>query len=282
MSVELLQTLSLISYVLAGLMLLVTLALFFYLRVPALWGEVTGRTAKKAIRAMKWKGEDASSVQTPETAKQSPGGTLHTQTTEPDPSPDTNSQPDISTTKERTPLIAPEQKPPLKIPPADHTIKEREARAECSPKIENSPQAAVSLCEPADVHPTNTPLTDVLPTEAALTDILPLNEESNLLRETDLGQTAVLPNADSGLTDLLPGASSHITEGLHHSPVGETTVLHIGSYGDFVIRTTGELPRLDDTTLLDQKQITSPSPSPIVFFEMEKELAFTDSTEIIE
>ena len=59
MSVELLQTLSVIAYLLAAVLFALAVFLFFYLKVPALWGEVSGRTARKAIAAMKWKGEDA-------------------------------------------------------------------------------------------------------------------------------------------------------------------------------------------------------------------------------
>ncbi len=49
MTVELLQTLSLVVYIAAGVLLLVGIALFFLLDVPKLYGDVSGRTAKKAI-----------------------------------------------------------------------------------------------------------------------------------------------------------------------------------------------------------------------------------------
>lgn len=53
MTVELLQTLSLASYVAAAVMLLLGVALFFLFDVPRLYGELSGRTAKKAIEAIR-------------------------------------------------------------------------------------------------------------------------------------------------------------------------------------------------------------------------------------
>ena len=52
MTVELLQTLSLVAYIAAGVLFLVAVALFFLLDVPKLYGDVSGRTAKKAIEAI--------------------------------------------------------------------------------------------------------------------------------------------------------------------------------------------------------------------------------------
>lgn len=49
MTVELLKTLSLVSFILAGVLFLVAVALFFLLGVPRLFGDVTGSTARKAI-----------------------------------------------------------------------------------------------------------------------------------------------------------------------------------------------------------------------------------------
>ena len=174
MSVEVLQTMSLIAYILAGVFFVLALVLFFRLKVPALWGEVSGRTARKAIQAMKWKGEDAQAAPKPAEA-----------------------QPLLP---ERAPLVASEQKPPLKEAPG-------------------------------------------------------------------LGQTT--PLQDVGQTDVLPRPSAVISP----SEVGETAVLRaVAPYS------TGELPRADETSLLTQKVKEEPR----VFFEMEQELAFTDSTEIIE
>lgn len=57
MSVELLQTLSLALYIVAGVLFLVGVALFFLLDVPKLYGDVSGRTAKKAIEAIRQQNE---------------------------------------------------------------------------------------------------------------------------------------------------------------------------------------------------------------------------------
>lgn len=57
MSVELLQTLSLALYIVAGVLFLVGAALFFLLDVPKLYGDVSGRTARKAIEAIRQQNE---------------------------------------------------------------------------------------------------------------------------------------------------------------------------------------------------------------------------------
>lgn len=49
MTAELLQTLSLAAYIVSGVFLLIGVAQFFLLDVPKLYGEVSGRTARKAI-----------------------------------------------------------------------------------------------------------------------------------------------------------------------------------------------------------------------------------------
>lgn len=59
MTVELLQTLSLVSYIAAGVLFLVAVALFFLLDVPKLYGDVSGRTAKKAIEAIRQQNESS-------------------------------------------------------------------------------------------------------------------------------------------------------------------------------------------------------------------------------
>ncbi len=53
MTVELLQTLSVVAYVVAGVLFLVAVALFFLLDIPKLYGEVFGHTARKAIEAIR-------------------------------------------------------------------------------------------------------------------------------------------------------------------------------------------------------------------------------------
>ena len=57
MTVELLQTLSLVSFIIAGVILLIGIALFFLLDVQKLYGEISGRTAKKAIEAIRQQNE---------------------------------------------------------------------------------------------------------------------------------------------------------------------------------------------------------------------------------
>lgn len=49
MSIELMQTLSLVMYILSGLMLLLTISLIFLLNIPKVVGDITGSTARKAI-----------------------------------------------------------------------------------------------------------------------------------------------------------------------------------------------------------------------------------------
>lgn len=58
MSVELLKTLSVISYIAAGVFFLGALALFFILNVPKLVGYISGSTAKKAIEIIRRKNEN--------------------------------------------------------------------------------------------------------------------------------------------------------------------------------------------------------------------------------
>lgn len=57
MTVELLQLLSLVSYILAGVLFLTAVALFFLLGVPKLFGDVTGSTARKAIESIRQQNE---------------------------------------------------------------------------------------------------------------------------------------------------------------------------------------------------------------------------------
>ena len=57
MTVELVQMLSLISFIVAGVLFLVAVALFFLLDVPKLYGDVSGRTAKKAIEEIRQQNE---------------------------------------------------------------------------------------------------------------------------------------------------------------------------------------------------------------------------------
>lgn len=58
MTVELLQNLSLAAYIIAGVLLLISIAMFFLLDVPKLYGDISGRTAKKAIEAIRQQNEE--------------------------------------------------------------------------------------------------------------------------------------------------------------------------------------------------------------------------------
>lgn len=60
MSVELLQTLSLVSFIAAGVALLVAVALFFLLDIKKVVGNLSGATARKAIRNIRLQNENAS------------------------------------------------------------------------------------------------------------------------------------------------------------------------------------------------------------------------------
>lgn len=59
MSVELLQTLSLVSYILAAVFLLVAIALFFLLDVRKLIGDISGANARKAIENIRQQNESS-------------------------------------------------------------------------------------------------------------------------------------------------------------------------------------------------------------------------------
>lgn len=59
MTVELMQTLSLVFYLLAAVMFFMAIALFFLLRVPSLFGDITGSTARKAIESIRLQNENS-------------------------------------------------------------------------------------------------------------------------------------------------------------------------------------------------------------------------------
>lgn len=59
MTVELLQIISLVSFIVAGVLLLLGIALLFLLDVPKLYGDISGRTAKKAIEAIRQQNESS-------------------------------------------------------------------------------------------------------------------------------------------------------------------------------------------------------------------------------
>lgn len=57
MTVETLQMLSTVAYVLAGIFLLAAIAIFFLLDIRSVIGDVTGATARKAIRDIRAQNE---------------------------------------------------------------------------------------------------------------------------------------------------------------------------------------------------------------------------------
>lgn len=57
MSVEQLQTFSLVSYIIAGVLFLLAIALFFLLDIKKVIGDVTGATARKAINTIREQNE---------------------------------------------------------------------------------------------------------------------------------------------------------------------------------------------------------------------------------
>lgn len=57
MSIELLQTLSLVSYIVAAVLFLTAIALFFLLDIKKVFGDVTGRTARRAIESIRQQNE---------------------------------------------------------------------------------------------------------------------------------------------------------------------------------------------------------------------------------
>ena len=274
MSVELLQILSLISYILAGLFLLLAIGLFFYLKVPSLWGEVSGRTARKAIEAMKWKNEESGHKTLPTAISHEP--TSSKLTAKIAKANQLQAEEEEAKPKERVPLVASEQKPPLRSAPVSKT-----APTESAPTPTVAPPAAPteSLMQEQSSQTGPLPLSPV-----GETSVLPKTElgETSVLPKTELGETSLLPQAELGETSVLPKMELGETSLLPQGEIGETAVLSSAAYSEFVLRSTGELPRQDETTLLGRKEAPVQSTAPVVFFVLEKELAFTDSTEIIE
>lgn len=84
MSVELLQTLSLVGYIVSAVLLVLTVVLFFVLKVPQLIGYLSGATARKAIEDIRQQSEKNASAYAPSknaargklTDKISPSGRL--------------------------------------------------------------------------------------------------------------------------------------------------------------------------------------------------------------
>lgn len=57
MTIELLQTMSTVSYVLAGLFLVISTVLFFRFQIPKVFSDLTGRTERRAIDAIRKQNE---------------------------------------------------------------------------------------------------------------------------------------------------------------------------------------------------------------------------------
>lgn len=57
MTIELLQTSSTVAYILAGLFLVISVILFFKFQVPKLFSDLTGRTERRAIAAIRKQNE---------------------------------------------------------------------------------------------------------------------------------------------------------------------------------------------------------------------------------
>lgn len=80
MSVELLQTLSVVSFIAAGTALLVAIALFFLLNIKKVVGDLSGATARKAIRNIRQQNENAvDNDNNAATAKITPSGRIERQ-----------------------------------------------------------------------------------------------------------------------------------------------------------------------------------------------------------
>lgn len=58
MTVDILRSLSLAAYIAAGVFFLVGVALFFLLDIPRVYGDVSGKTARKAIEAIRQRNEE--------------------------------------------------------------------------------------------------------------------------------------------------------------------------------------------------------------------------------
>ncbi len=243
MSVELLQTLSLISYLIAGLLLLLVIVLFFTMKIPALFGEVSGRTAKKAIRSMRWNMENEearNSAQLAQVESVRDGRLVAREQKAP---------------LIKTPLpVATEQKPSPKPEAAATEVVEVPVLQEIAKN--QAPRVRENKTEHTSVLPPVESAQDKTPSARGETSVLNVPSETSVL--TAQGETAVLNN--QGETAVLSAA-------------GETSVL--GS--------TGELLPITDTTVLTAaaKETNNLSQAKSVF-SLEFERSFMESTEIIE
>lgn len=71
MTIDFLKNLSMISYILSGILLVISVILFFILRIPLMIRELTGTEAKKAIQNIQRQNENGQSIDLQSEIKQS-------------------------------------------------------------------------------------------------------------------------------------------------------------------------------------------------------------------
>ncbi len=257
MSVEVLQSLSLISFVIAGALFLLAIVLFFTMHIPALFGEVSGRTAKKAIQKRRWNGIDSEAKPNAQLVL---NGKLH-QTA----APATQESPQQTEEhKPRVPLIAENPKEPLKKAPT-LTEESNIPVPKKEPAVEANPQT----------NPVTSKMNEVSNGE---TSVLPkrTTAETAVLQ---LGQTSLLSQNDEGITTVLQSAGQTCL--LSPNRLGETSLLQSNSGSE--VGTTGALPPLNETTVLASgANIALAKAQAAECFCLVYELSYTESTEIIE
>lgn len=161
MSVEQLQTLSLVSYIIAGVLVLAAIALFFLLDIKKVIGDVTGATARKAINTIReqneasgdkaYKPSPVNAARGKLTDKISPSGRLQPQTAGIGGSPGTEK---FDTTKLMPPI---EETTVLDSAVSDTTVLSEETTV--LEQNANSGQTTV-LSENADSQPENAKSSD--------------------------------------------------------------------------------------------------------------------------
>ena len=50
---DILNIISLVSFVLAGILLVLAVVLFFVFKIPSVWGDLSGKNARKSIERMR-------------------------------------------------------------------------------------------------------------------------------------------------------------------------------------------------------------------------------------
>ena len=54
---DILNIISLVSFVLAGILLVLAVVLFFVFKIPSVWGDLSGKNARKSIERMRQNNE---------------------------------------------------------------------------------------------------------------------------------------------------------------------------------------------------------------------------------